>query len=95
MPNIKNERHTICTYCNKHQLFNLQKFPKNKPAPMLKIERRKYAARAGRGNSNKFSKPAKKRVKISKRPHIIGICSVCKHQKFIKTKLATKFNLIK
>lgn len=93
MVTFKSKRRILCNFCKMHCQFLLKKFPKNKVSSLRKIERQKQRCRNGRGSSNKYSKPAKERIKISKRPHILAICKICSKQKLLRTKLATKFTI--
>ena len=68
-----------CESCNKKTLHTLSIVKKGKASALSKINRIKSKKRTT-CNQGKFSKVPASKIKSSKRPHILSICSQCKRK---------------
>jgi large subunit ribosomal protein L44e len=94
MTKIKSIIKRSCFHCLKSTSMEVKEVKKGKESSLRMINRRK-ARWGSRGNLGRFSKVPAKRVKTSKKPHLLCICSVCKKKKPLTRARCVKFSVVR
>lgn len=93
MAKIPNLIVRICCTCGKSN-HSLKEIKKGKPSGTAWIVRQQER-RGKRGNLGKFSKPPSKKIKTSKKPHLLITCLICNKSRNICRPRATRTEVIK